>query len=514
VTAHDTRREQAIPGARGFLGSTTGQLLALLLIIAVAVALYAPTVDDYFQTDDFIFLRAARYADFTTYVEESFDFTGYNKHDEVSEFLRDNEVAVPFLSYRPLYFVSLKVMNLVFDDDPAGYHLVSIGVHAINIVLVWLIARRLLGSAIPPLLAAAIFALHPAYVDAVSWISDVGTPSATLLALLALYLYMQSIQQQRTNLVYYGLSVLIALTALFFHQQAITWAGVIIAYGFFNEYERRANLPFLRAWVLAVPFGAMVVGAILLNAHITANTPVHEGSLGVGSHMVTHLKDLGAGIVYPVPTANDAAQAAALVGLAVVLVGTPALWLALRDRRLFLAALFCVLWFIGALLPLLTLDDFFEPGAFFRKLYVVGPSLSMLLALAGQGILRGLNAEARPAWSTAATLVVLLALAASVLWANERRANVSENASLWETYVAELQDRYPALPEGTTLYVVYPPEETRVFGDVYLIASAQALYGRVDARVLDRWREGQVEPSVYQRIFHYPSDEQASSTTE
>jgi Dolichyl-phosphate-mannose-protein mannosyltransferase len=504
VTAPDADHEYADAPARGILDSTARQLLVLLLIIAAAVALYAPAIDDYFQTDDFIFLRAARYADFPTYVEESFDFTGYDKHDEVSEFLRDNDVAVPFLSYRPLYFVSLKVMNLAFDDDATGYHLVSITVHVVNVVLVWLIARRLLMGAITPLIASALFALHPAYVDSVAWISDIGTPAATLFALLALYLFMRSIQDDRTNLVIYAGSVLAALTAILFHQQAIPWAGVIIAYGFMNELRRGSGWPFQRAWDLAVPFLVMIVGGIALHSYITANTPVHEGSLGFGSHMVTHFKDLGAGIVYPVPTTNDAAQGVALAGLLVVLLGTPLLWLGSGQRRPLYSSLFCVLWFLASLLPLLSLDDFFEPGVFFRKLYVVAPSFCILLALAGQGLFRLLPSRGRPVWAAAACTAVFLALAASAYWASERQNEVSDNARLWERYVNELQEQYPTLPEGTTVYVVYPPEDTRVFGDVYIIASAQALYGRVDARVIDRWREGAVEPSVYDRIFHYP----------
>jgi hypothetical protein len=476
-----------------------------LIIIGATVALYASTLDDYFQTDDFIFLRAARFADLQTYVEDSFDFTKYDKHDQMIEFLRDNDVALPFLSYRPLYFVSLKLMNMAFGDAVLGYHLVSLGVHIANIVLVWLIAKRLLRGSIAPLAAAAIFALHPAYVASVAWISDIGTPSSVLFALLALLLFMKSIDTTRTNVALYCASIASALTAVLFHQQAIPWAGVIVVYGFVHELLRGESWPLPRAVDLAIPFVALIVGAIVLHGYITANTPVQEESLGIGTHMLAQLKDLGAGSVYPVATSNDAAQLVSLAGLLVLLAGTPLLWRS--GRRSLLIALFCIVWLFAALLPLLTLDKVFEASVFFRKLYVVGPSLSILLALGGQGLVRLVPIDGHPLRVAAVSVLALFMVSGILFWNVERRDNVSDAADEWERYASELLNRYPALPEGTTLNIVNPPPRTRIFDDVYIVASAQALYGRVDARVLRASEVNSVEASPLNRVFRYSERE-------
>jgi hypothetical protein len=94
-----------------------------------------------------------------------------------------------------------------------------------------------------------------------------------------------------------------------------------------------------------------------------------------------------------------------------------------------------------------------------------------------------------------------------LFWNVERRDNVSDAADEWERYASELLNRYPALPEGTTLNIVNPPPRTRIFDDVYIVASAQALYGRVDARVLRASEVNSVEASPLNRVFRYSERE-------
>ncbi|MSU70504.1 MAG: hypothetical protein EXS39_06975 [Opitutaceae bacterium] len=66
------------------------------------------------------------------------------------------------LHYHPLLHSTLWLEHRLFGDDPAGYHLVNIGLHAFNAVLLGLILGRL---QVPgAYFAAGLFALHPVMV--------------------------------------------------------------------------------------------------------------------------------------------------------------------------------------------------------------------------------------------------------------------------------------------------------------------------------------------------------------
>lgn len=64
---------------------------------------------------------------------------------------------------------------------PGGFHAVSILLHALNVLLLWTVLRRLeLQGA---LAAAAIFAVHPALVESIAWLSMQGALLGALLCL-------------------------------------------------------------------------------------------------------------------------------------------------------------------------------------------------------------------------------------------------------------------------------------------------------------------------------------------
>ena len=76
--------------------------------------------------------------------------------------------------------------------QPFGYHLTSLLLHALNVVLAYAVARRLLGSRSGALVAALVFAVHPLQVEAVVWVAGRKTLLCSSFALLALLCYMRS----------------------------------------------------------------------------------------------------------------------------------------------------------------------------------------------------------------------------------------------------------------------------------------------------------------------------------
>jgi hypothetical protein len=79
--------------------------------------------------------------------------------------------------YRPLVTLSFLLNYAVLGnaDRPAAYHCVNLGLHAGNVILVWLLAVTIWKRRLAAFFTAAIFAVHPVNVEAVTNIA--GEPT-------------------------------------------------------------------------------------------------------------------------------------------------------------------------------------------------------------------------------------------------------------------------------------------------------------------------------------------------
>jgi len=89
----------------------------------------------------------------------------------------------------PVSYTFLLLEHEFFAGRPRGYHVISLLLHTCNALLLWLLLRRL---ELPGAwLGAALFAVHPVQVDAVSWISQQHYLICGLCYLCALLVYLR-----------------------------------------------------------------------------------------------------------------------------------------------------------------------------------------------------------------------------------------------------------------------------------------------------------------------------------
>jgi hypothetical protein len=151
--------------------------IAASVLVAAVFAVYSPALNFEFILDDHRFVGDPRLKSsghvweyFTSYVWSQ--FTGG-----------------PSSFYRPVFVLWIRLNFILTEASPWGWHLLSIAKHAAVAVLLGLLLWKLLKDRVAALMAATLFALHPAQTESVAW-STVPDPlmSAGVLGGLLMYL--------------------------------------------------------------------------------------------------------------------------------------------------------------------------------------------------------------------------------------------------------------------------------------------------------------------------------------
>jgi protein O-mannosyl-transferase len=154
-----------------------GYLCALLGLVTVLV--YLPTVwNGFVNYDD---------SDYVT--ENAHVKSGLNWATVVWAF-RTGHAS----NWHPLTWLSHSLDWQVFGLAPGPMHLVSLGLHVANTLLLFLVLRGLTGALWRSALVAALFALHPLHVESVAWVSERKDVLSTCFFLLTLGAYARHVQ--------------------------------------------------------------------------------------------------------------------------------------------------------------------------------------------------------------------------------------------------------------------------------------------------------------------------------
>jgi tetratricopeptide (TPR) repeat protein len=92
-------------------------------------------------------------------------------------------------NWHPLTWLSHALDYQLFGLNPAGHHLDSVLIHALNAVLLFLLLRWATKRVGPSLLVAALFAVHPINVESVAWVAERKNVLSTLFFFLAIGVY-------------------------------------------------------------------------------------------------------------------------------------------------------------------------------------------------------------------------------------------------------------------------------------------------------------------------------------
>ncbi|MBN2053492.1 hypothetical protein JW905_01135 [bacterium] len=148
-----------------FIATTRGAMLSLLLL---TMFIRSQCLLAGFLADDFLHVERAR------------DMARHGLNDVLTAFtLTSTDLGLTWYTppdiqiqyFRPLSSALFLMDFHLWGLSPRGYHLTNLLLHAVNVLLVFALARLLLRDTFPAWLAALLFLLHPASTEAVNWIS-------------------------------------------------------------------------------------------------------------------------------------------------------------------------------------------------------------------------------------------------------------------------------------------------------------------------------------------------------
>jgi hypothetical protein len=341
--------------------------------------------------------------------------------------------------YRPVIDVYFAVMTPLLRGSPVLFHEASIVVHAVNVLVVFALARQICVGAdlkvrpYVPFIAALFFAVQPSHIDAVAWVGALAEALGALFGCLSLLWFLRWREESRPS--HRQLSIAVYALALLTHESSVMFLPVLLL---------------MDRWIWRVqedtsyrtfgPYVALTVVYLAIDVWINSrNYVVSQGYYTIGFHVVTNALNYIAALY--VGRRDWVNYAAIAIGVVMLLVrGNP------RVR-------FATCWMVLALAPFLS----FNWGNTSRYLYQPAIAFSLLLAEAVMAFDRALS---RRMTTSRRTLVVSALVAAmAVRFAVFAAANVrdfTERSQVYSDYLGQFRAIHGTVPSNTTV-VADPP---------------------------------------------------------
>jgi uncharacterized membrane protein YjfL (UPF0719 family) len=219
--------ESRIPNPESLL---IWQRYAPYAFLAAAVfAVYSNIYDNVFLFDDDLLIRLNTYL-------RSWDTFGSLLTASTTE---GAHIAGGF--YRPVQLILYFIIFQIGGEQPFGFHLLNVALHAANAGLGYRLALRLGIDPRAALFGMLIWALHPLHTEAVTYISGTADPLFVFFSLWGLNILFPDITMRRV-----GMCVPIFALALLSKETAVVFPGLVVACLFFvraQSHRQETSFP-------------------------------------------------------------------------------------------------------------------------------------------------------------------------------------------------------------------------------------------------------------------------------
>lgn len=420
------RREKAIARAR----FKKPEWLLIGGVLAITFLVFVNALDGQFVYDDR--LQILKNPTLTTLANVPKMFT-----QGVWQFLNESDQSAVGPYYRPLFNIALIINHQLFGLQVFGWHLFSVLLHLGVVFLVYRVARQWGLTREVAAAAALLFGLHPIHSESVAWVAALPDPLAAIFILTSLLFYERHYHGQASKPLTLGLSIGLALAAMFSKEVAVIFPLFLAA----REGLERLPQESLRAMLLRVakrtaPFLALIVVYLTMRYAVlgflrqdepnAVGIPATHVLMTIPSILLSYARMLC--IPYPLAVmyGNTYAQSLAdprfwMAALTMAAIMIPTVW-AVRSSP---AGRRALAWLIICVLPALNLKAFRPEESLLHDRYLYLPSIGfcILIAMALEWVSARRAARQQKVFVTATVLLVLVFFALTfnqnLTWQNE-----------------------------------------------------------------------------------------------
>ncbi|MDA0991896.1 MAG: tetratricopeptide repeat protein [Verrucomicrobia bacterium] len=343
-------------------------------------------------------------------------------------------------NFHPLTWIVHMVDSSLYGLHAGGHHVSSLGFHALNSVLLFLVLMRLTAAGWPAALVALLFAIHPAHVESVAWISerkDLLSTGCWILVLGAYQAYVTA-RHSRSRGRWYSAALILYALGLLAKPMLVTLPFVLLLLDFWplrrvpqwgqapSAGKNRVSI--VRLITEKLPFFVLTVGsaAITLVAQSRGGAMQSAESLPMIFRLlntpVSYVTYVGK-LLWPTklacfyPYRLDIPSALVILSVVVLASVTILVWRLSRRYPYYVVGW---LWFLGTLVPVIGLVQVGNQAIADRYTYIPSIGLFIMIAWGLQDLARTRHRQRLVIGTVAITIVSLMIVASRQVrtWAN------------------------------------------------------------------------------------------------
>ena len=395
------RKSEAAPASKSsalFASAEKRNPIICLILAAVTLALYNPV-----NRHPFVNYDDDRYVTENPHVRQGFTT------DTVTWALTSTEQA----NWHPLTWMSHALDVSLYRLNPAGHHFTSVLLHALNVILLFLLLSRATGHTGPSLFVAALFALHPINVESVAWVAERKNVLCTTFFFLALWAYAW--YAKHPDWKRYAVVTALFAAGLASKPMVITLPFVLLLWDYwplrrFGEGQSLSHLVLEKVPLFALSAASAIItmkaqqagGALRSVEQFSLAVRLANAIYAYAMYLWKMVWPVHLAPLYPHPGTSLAAWQVGVAAL--VLIAITVITLKLRAQRYLLVGW---LWFLGTLVPVIGLVQVGDAAMADRYAYIPLIGIFIMIAFGIADWVESKNFALSPAIPAAAVLILL-----------------------------------------------------------------------------------------------------------